>query len=942
MRNLMNASGSDTVRVMVCAVAALIIAVYPANAADSVPGATDFFEQRIRPVLVQHCYECHSVGAKAPKGGLRLDDRDAVRRGGASGPVIVPGRPEQSLLLRALMHGDDGPRMPPGGKLPDGVVADFARWISDGAPDPRVAALSPVSAENSGRSHWAFQPIRQPVPPDVADDTWSRSPVDRFILAALHANGMTPSPPADKRTLIRRAYFDLIGIPPRMDEVEAFIADEAPDAFARVVDRLLSSPRYGERWGRHWLDVARYADTKDGVLMYGEDRVRPFAYTYRDYVIRAFNEDVPFDQFIHDQLAADLIEPKVEPWRLAAMGFLTLGRQFDNNIHDVIDDQIDTVSRGLFGLTVSCARCHNHKYDPIPTTDYYSLYGVFANCVQPLVLPRTDAGLLSPEATDFELKHAAREQGIEKFIDQQYNLLLNTARQRVGDYLVHVATTEPDPMETAIYFLSLGPEDLRLPIVARWRQFLKKRVKPDDPVFGPWHDLFALADTGFSALSTGVIGRFEKRELGTRQGQVNPLVLDALSEATLTCKADVAKTYGDLLKRVFEERSPAWFTFADEARFQLLEIVAGRESPTYFPKRATRNYMSRRETDALGSLYQALDRAAVQCVHASPRAMVLADTPDPHETQVYVRGNPARPGERVPRRFLAIVDGEDRKPFGHGSGRLDLARAITATSNPLTSRVMVNRIWMHHFGEPLVETPNDFGVRTRPPLHPELLDYLASVFQRDGWSIKQIHRLIMLSAVYQQSSDDRPDCRERDPENRLWWRMNRRRLDFESMRDTYLEVAGQLDQRIGGRPTDVVGNAGNGRRTVYGLVDRQSVPGVYRAFDFASPDQSAERRPQTTTPQQALFALNSPFMIECAKNLAARWEMIEGSDSARRLTFYYRFLFARLPNAHEMRTGLDFVASVEHSTGTAEKSQLDAWQQLAQVLLLTNEMMFID
>ncbi len=304
----------------------------------------------------------------------------------------------------------------------------------------------------------------------------AQTPVDRFILASLEKNGLTPSLPADKRTLIRRAYFDLLGMPPNPANIESFIADTSPDAFPNLIEKLLSSPHYGERWGRHWLDVARYADTKDGVLMYGDDRIRPFAYTYRDYVIRAFNEDLPFDRFIHEQLAANQIEPAVEPWRLAAMGFLTLGRQFDSNIHDVIDDQIDTVSRGFFGLTVSCARCHNHKYDPISSADYYSLYGVFARSVPPLVPPRIDSRPLNGEAKAFEQKYVAKQQEIERMLERQYELLSHAARRRVGDYLVHVATTKPDPMETAIYFLSLAPEDLRLPIVARWRNYLAKRT----------------------------------------------------------------------------------------------------------------------------------------------------------------------------------------------------------------------------------------------------------------------------------------------------------------------------------------------------------------------------------------------------------------------------------------------------------------------------------
>jgi hypothetical protein len=401
-------------------------------------------------------------------------------------------------------------------------------------------------------THWAFQPIRTPPVPTLRTPNPSlRTPVDAFILARLEAAGLSPSPPADRRTLIRRASFDLLGLPPSPEEVAAFEADPAPDAYERLIDRLLASPHYGERWGRHWLDVARYADTKDGVLMFGDDRVRPFAYTYRDYVIRAFNDDLPFDRFIHEQLAADRIESSADPRRLAALGFLTLGRQFDNNVHDVIDDQIDTVTRGLLGLTVSCARCHDHKYDPIPTADYYSLYGVFASSEEPLVPPPLDPDRRGPEA--FETKYVAKQREIREMLDAQYALLSEAARARVADYLVHVATTEPDPLETAIYFLSLAPADLRPPLVARWRHFLGQRAKPDDPVFGPWHDLFALPDGRFASDAPAVLAGWQGREPGTRPGQVNPLVRDALAAATLAGKSDVARTYGNLLQLMHDE-----------------------------------------------------------------------------------------------------------------------------------------------------------------------------------------------------------------------------------------------------------------------------------------------------------------------------------------------------------------------------------------------------
>jgi hypothetical protein len=916
-----------------------------------------FFEAKIRPVLVQHCYKCHSAQAKRPKGGLLLDSGPAMRKGGDTGPAVVPGRPGDSLILKALRYTDEELKMPPNGKLPTAVVADFEHWIARGAPDPRTMAAVSAAPKRKGidfdaaRRHWAYQPIRRPSLPAVLLKDWPATPLDQIVLAKLEANGLTPSPPADRRTLLRRVYFDLIGLPPGPAEVDAFEKDVSPGAFAKVVDRLLASPAYGERWARHWLDVARYADTKDGVLMYGDDRVRPYAYTYRDYVIRAFNEDLPFDRFIEEQLAADLIEPKVEPWRLAAMGYLTLGRMFDNNIHDVLDDRIDVVSRGLLGLTVACARCHDHKYDAIPQADYYSLYGVFASSDMPLELPPIEPLGKSPGCVEFEKKAGPKRRALEQFRDSQFALLSEDARRRVGDYLLRVATTPPDPLETAIFFLSLAPQDLRPQIVARWRRYLAQPARAGDPVFGPWHDLMQLPDADFARAAPAVVERWRTRPTGTAAGQLNPLVRDALAGANLQTKADLTRLYGKVLLGAYEQSKQKTATAPpSEAARQLVELVAGRESPCYFPRSHTWQYMSRGEKDSFGQKQTELDKLAVQSLFAPPRAMVLNDSPDLYDPRVFVRGNPAQPGEAVPRQFLRVLAGPDRKPFAHGSGRRDLARAITAPDNPLTARVLVNRVWMYHFGEPLVSTPSDFGTRSTPPANPELLDYLAWTFRQEGWSLKKLHRLIVLSRTYQQASFDRPECRQVDPENRLLWRANRQRLDLEAMRDTLLALSGRLEMHVSGRPVDVVNNSQCRRRTVYGLVDRQSLPGMYRAFDFAVPDASVERRPLTTVPQQALFGLNAPFMVEQARALAARPEVAGIASPPERVAAMYRLVLNRSPEPSEAEAALRFVAQIEAEAhappvgagSPRPYSQLTAWQQYAQVLLLTNELMFVD
>ncbi len=921
----------------------------------SEPDAADFFESKVRPVLVEHCYKCHSTQAKTPRGNLRLDSLDGMKKGGDTGPAIVPGDVNGSLLVQAVRYKDEQMKMPPKGKLPEATVATLERWVRTGAVMPHgaeptagtISSRKPAGLDfEAARSHWAYRPIRKPAIPDVKHAEWPRTPVNSFVLTRLEAAGLTPAPPADRRTLLRRVYFDLIGLPPTAEEVEAFEKDPAPDAYARVVDRLLASPHHGERWGRHWLDVARYADTKDGVLMFGDDRVRPFSYTYRDYVIRAFNEDIGFDRFVKDQLAADVNAPRDQPWRLAAMGLLTVGKGFDNNIHDQIDDRIDVVTRGFLGLTVSCARCHDHKYDAIPTADYYSFYGIFASSVAPLELPLVERSDPHRKPTEFEKQFEAKRREIRQFLEGQYKLLSETARQRTPDYLVRAATTAPDPLETAIFYLSLAPDDLRPQIVARWRRFLKDRSLPDDPVFGPWHDLMALADADYPARARSVVDRWKARPAGTRPGQLNPLVAEILDKAEFKSRADVARVHGELIRRVDDEARKAAPVISaareDEARRQLRMILADRESPAYFPESQTYYYMSRGEKDAYGGKLTELDRMTVKASDPWPRAMVLYDAPELYEPRIFVRGNPSQPGEHVPRQFLRVLAGPRRKPFAHGSGRADLGRAITAPDNPLTSRVIVNRVWMHHFGEPLVSTPSDFGTRSTPPSHPELLDYLACRLKDEGWSLKALHRLIVLSSAYQQSSLDRPDCRQVDPENRLIWHVPRRRLDMEAMRDTLLFVAGSLDGRMSGRPVDVAGDPRNRRRTVYGMVDRQSLPAMFRAFDFASPDQSAERRPRTTVPQQALYGMNAPFVIEQARALAARSDLAGAPTEKARIAVLYRTVLARPPSPSEIRAAARFVSAPSQPTGEPGRSQLSRWEQLAQVLLMTNEFLFVD
>ncbi len=858
-------------------------------------GDAKYFEDRIRPLLVKNCYRCH--GEELAEGKLRLDTKNGWERGGERGPAIVPRDPSASLIIRAVSYRDEKLRMPPkdsGGKLSDADIDALTTWIRQGAPDPRVGQKIVTDIEKAAAKHWAFQPVK---PPAVEA---GGHPIDSLIERKLRDQKFVAAEPADLRTLIRRTAFDLTGLPPTEKQLATARAD-----YPKLVRELLASPRYGERWARHWLDVARYSDAMDGVLMYGDARIRPFAYTYRDYVIRAFNDDKPFDRFIREQLAADQLKLPADSPDLAAMGLLTLGRMFDSNRHDVIDDQIDVVGRGFLGLTLSCARCHDHKYDPVPTADYYSMYGVFASCVEPYDRPRigpiTEAGKAYENEFAAKLKEITDKQGVH------YDETLKIARERTPDYLVHVATTEPDVSETTIFFLSLFPDQLRPQITKRWRQLIARRAFPDDPVFGPWHDLMR----DFKL----------KPELWKARG-VDQRLIDGLVAAKPTSKASVAKAYGSIFRA-------AWKAGAGE-KDSLAGLLVSRDGPVWFPPRDVAFYLSRQPADAYRGMLAQLDAISVKHKDAAPRAMVVKDAELLCDPVIFQRGDPSARGNPVPRRFLGILSPGERTAFTHGSGRLDLANAIASPQNPLTARVWVNRVWMHHFGEPLVENPSDFGLQAKRPVQHELLDYLAGYFIQHGWRTKPLHELILTSRAYQRASQ-LPDPLQvatqlrTDATNSLLWRANRRRLDLEQMRDTLLAITGELDDTPYGRPVSLTDNL-NRRRTIYAFVERQNIPALVQTFDFANADTSTARRNQTTVPQQALFALNSPFMMARADALAKR---VAGVEAKRRVPRLYALVFGRGPSATEREECDRFLAA-----GSVE--------QLAQVLLMSNELMFVD
>jgi len=900
--------------------------------------ARRLFATRIQPVLEQKCYKCHSSAAKKLEGGLHLDSPGGLSRGGDSGPAVVPGKTADSLLVHALRY--DGLEMPPDGRLGPDVIADFERWIQMGAPWPEAPAETtgpppPPQAydfEQIRSTHWSLQPIRMPELPSVQSSEFVRTPIDRFVLAKLREAQLTPSRPADRRTLARRAYFNLTGLPPTFEQLESFVVDDSPDAYERLIDRLLASPRYGERWGRHWLDVARYSDTKG--QDYKKERGFPFAYTYRDYVIRALNDDLPFDQFILQQLAADLLPTRDDPQTLAALGFLTL-RNPKVGTHLQIDDQIDTIGRGLLGLTVACARCHDHKYDGIPTADYYSLYGVLASSEEPEEFPLIGAPAATAEYTEFQKKYDQLAREREDYKNQRRQELFAHARSRVGDYLLELAA-ERNKISADVAYVSLGADDLKPGLIKRWREYLKRTAQPDHPVFGPWHAM--LGRSVLPERTSASHAAPESQPDSRPSPALNPLLSEALKRAAPQTPLELAKVYGDLLAAVYREsqqpgpRQPGF----DE----LLAVLTGDDSPTNVPQRELGRYLQRDHRDHLEGIENKINTLLIRSPAAPPRAMALCEKPNRHNPAVFVRGNPSQLGERVPRQFLRLLTGENRQPFRQGSGRLELARAIASPDNPLTARVIANRVWMHHLGRPLVNTPDDFGARSDPPTHPALLDYLARRLIDSGWSLKQLHREIMLSGVYCQASIDRADARQIDPENRLLWRMNRQRLELEPLRDALLAVAGQLDETMYGQPVHLLRAPYSRRRTIYGHVDRHELAAIFRTFDFPNPYQSTAQRPQTTVPQQTLFMLNAPLVIEQARAVAARPEIVHAANDEARIDALYRTVLARRATAEERSAAAAFLKGAEQPSGGGDK--LSPWEQLSQVLLMTNEFVFVD
>lgn len=842
------------------------------------------FETKVRPVLAKNCYACHRDTAM---GGLRLDSRAAILKGGSSGAAAVPGKADESLLVKVIEHTHDRLRMPPSGKMKPEEIASIRNWVEAGAYWPEEAptqTAAPASKEYvitpEHRAFWSFQPVKGPTPPAVQAKV--KNPIDAFILSRLEAEGLKPAPPADPRTLIRRATLDLTGLPPAPEEVDAFLNDKSPDAFAKVIDRLLDSPRYGERWARYWLDVARYADDS---FLSTEDRPYPNSWRYRNWVIHAFNSDMPYDRFVKAQIAGDQIG---EP---AGLGFYALSPEMQ-------DDRVDATTRGFLGLTVACAQCHDHKFDPIPTKDYYSLQSIFANTQLDEVPLEEDVKVKLWKDRKAALDKT--EEALKKFYETQTN--------EVGEMLA---------ARTETYLLAArglaAATDLDKETLEKWKKYLENPRK-DHPLLQKWESLTEEPAVRAEATRLGalILEIVEEKKKVDKKNEItlglNPERRDLAGATLVSLERDKYILWRDMFAKATQDAGGA------------------RKTPDgvyYYGKGKVDRFLQGIWKDHAALLEKQVEVAKANLPERYPYLQTISDKKKLTEMRVNIRGDRNNLGDPAPRRFLAILSPEERQPFTKGSGRLELAEAIASPTNPLTARVFVNRVWMNHFGRGIVNTPSNYGQLGERPTHPELLDYLASEFIANGWSVKKLHRQIMLSDVYQQSAKEFEPNKTKDAANTLFWRANRHRLDVESLRDSMLFVSGRLDTKPAEAMPEQLDKIN--KRTVYGFVSRRKLNGMLGLFDFPPPVSTAEQRMRTNVPPQRLFLMNSPFVEEQAKALASR---VSGTNEER-IRQSYRLLFGRDPEQRELSLGLDYLRDGD-------------WTQYARVLLTSNEFLFVN
>ena len=929
----------------------------------------DFFEKRIRPVLAEHCYECHAAGKKR-QGGLLLDTRAGIRRGGDSGEAVVPGKPADSLLLSALQY--DSFEMPPKGRLPKQVIADFEKWIRLGAPDPREGGTE--SGEQSieemlsrGREFWSFQPIRRPELPKVKSTTWPAGAIDHFVLARLEQASLSPAAPAAKAELLRRVYFDLIGLPPTPDQIDAFLRNDDPQALAQVVDELLDSPQFGERWGRHWLDVVRYAESSGG----GRTRVFDVAWRYRDYVVDSFNSGKAFDRFIREQLAGDLLGADSldeQQANLTATSLLSIGpinyELQDKNLLDmeVVDEQLDVINKAFLGMTIGCARCHDHKFDPIPLRDYYALAGIFtstktlnhANVSNPVMrdLP------VDAETQQLMDEYAAKADPIQKQIAE-----LNDRLKKLGG----AATNSRDrvPLNT---LAGIVADETKAEFTGSW--------KSSTSIKGFVGDSYHFADQPDAAATFEVEapkpGKYEVRLSYTASSnrasnvpvtlwrpdgegaatinmrQAPPIEGHFISLGTLDLK--------DTLRVTLSCRDVDGVVIADSV--QILSAAADGESVSSFltvPRPADKEKEAEKKKQLaavnaeLKQLSAKLKRLEKQAPPASATVMSVEEGASPADCQICIRGNVHNRGPEVPRGFLSIMTGGKPAEISEGaSGRLEFADWIASSENTLTARVMANRVWYWLMGDGIVRSVDNFGTTGELPSHPKLIDWLASEFVANDWSVRHLIRQIVLSKTYQLASQSDPDALRIDPENRLLAYAPRRRLDAECIRDAILAVSGQLDLTPGGstiRPgtKSEFGYQFNSedfdgrRRSVYVPVFRNTLLDLFEVFDFADPNLPMGRRAVSTLPTQGLYFLNSPWVYQqsgfAAERLLQRTEL----SDAERIDHAHQLFLGRQPTPTERSLAEELLSEA----GSDPAARTKAWMLICQSLFASLDFRYL-
>lgn len=979
---------------VVCVVNQKAHAENPQTALQQKQAGIEFFENKIRPVLVEYCYDCHAGAPDPENASFVLDTRAGIRMGGDSGKAVVPGNLKSSLLLQAIEHDPDFYAMPPDEKLPANVIADFRKWIQMGAPDPREGKVKtspqPKKSElaidfDKEREFWSFRPLTKPDIPKVKQSDWPRNDIDRFILSKLEQKQMTPVKEANRQTLVRRVYFDLTGLPPTAEQIQQFVNDPSPQAYEHLIDRLLETPQYGETWGRHWLDLARYADSN------GLDINLTFynAWRYRDYVIQAFNKDKPYNEFIREQIAGDLLpfeNDEERTQKIVATGFLVMGakmlseRDKEKLRMDVVDEQIDVTGRAFMGMTLGCARCHDHKFDPIPMSDYYALAGIFRSTetvhgnrlgnqfvsgwmTRPLPVKPEHAAAIKK----YETNLAKLEKSLNDASETLKKLQGGTKQQRDLEGLAGIVVDDARAQKTGEWKESVFSKNyLGVGYVHDLNEGQGKksiRFTPDLPAAGKYEVRFAFP---------GSRGRANRVPVTIHSLQGSKTVyVDQTKSGSID---DIFTSLGEF---EFAAGDAGFVEISNKGAFGYVVVDAVQFLPQFKLPKQREVLVAKKPTDGAESaakdkevkLLQARVKKLKEEINAfkenapppAPMALAVGEQPDPADYRIARRGNIHQLGDKVDRGFLTIATLKEQPEVSpQQSGRLELANWLSQSQNPLTSRVMVNRIWKHLFGNGLVRSVDNFGHLGEQPTHPELLDYLAERFIAEGWSMKTLIREIMVSSTYRMSSDFSDDRYQKDPGNHLVWRMNRRRLSAEKIRDAVLSISGKLDLQQGGSsvahyPEQAISpnqnkkvdqNPSEFRRSIYLPIVRGNVPAALTVFDFPAPEMLVGNRPVTTVPAQALFMMNSPFVVSQAEQTASKLLSDSKQSDRQRVSQLYQACLGREATAAEQIEAVQYIDTLKQQNAKentdVKVAAQKAWASYCQILFASTEFRFLN